>query len=72
MSNLGNLSSSYGNHVVEECKNLVDSLYEDTLKILKSNIDILKELAVELMEKETLEEKDLIKFKEFFINKKIS
>lgn len=70
MSNLGNLSSSYGNHIVEECKNLVDCLYEDTLKILKSNIDILKELAVELMEKETLEEKDLIKFKEYFITKK--
>lgn len=66
MANLGNLSSSYGNHVVEECRNLVDTLYEDTLEVLRDNIDVLRELAYDLIEKETLEEKDLVKFKEFY------
>lgn len=72
MANLGNLSSSYGNHIVEECKTLVDSLYEDTLELISSNIDVLKDLATELIEKETLEEKDLLKYKELFAPKKIS
>lgn len=69
MANLGNLSSSYGNHVVEECRNLVDTLYEDTLEVLRDNIDVLRELAYDLIEKETLEEKDLVKFKEFYSTK---
>lgn len=69
MTNLGNLSSSYGNHIVEECRNLVDTLYEDTLRVLRDNIDVLRELAYDLMEKETLEENDLVKFKEFYSTK---
>ena len=56
LSKLGNLSASYGNPIVEECRELVNSLYEDTLNILKENKNILDKLAMELLDKETLEE----------------
>ncbi|MBE6053648.1 MAG: ATP-dependent zinc metalloprotease FtsH [Clostridium sartagoforme] len=56
LSSLGNLSTSYGNPVVEECRELLNSLYEETLKILKENRSTLDKLAKELLDKETLEE----------------
>lgn len=59
LSKLGNLSASYGNPVVEECRELVSSLYEETINILKENKNILDKIAMELMDKETLDEKDI-------------
>lgn len=56
LSKLGNLSTSYGNPIVEECRELVNSLYEETINTLKENKNILDKIAMELLDKETLEE----------------
>jgi len=61
LSSVGSLYSSYGNPVIEECKNLVNTLYEETLELLKENRDSLDKIALELLEKETLYEDDLNK-----------
>ena len=59
LSALGNLSNAYGNSVVEECKNLINSLYIETLETLKENKHILDEFANVLLEKETLDEEEI-------------
>lgn len=59
LSSLGNLSTSLGNVVVEECRELVNSLYNDTLNVLKSNKKLLDIIALELMDKEVLDAKDI-------------
>lgn len=61
LSSVGSLYSSYGNPVIEECKNLVDKLYAETLDLLKENRDTLDKIALELLEKETLYEDQLNK-----------
>ena len=61
LSSVGSLYSSYGNPVIEECKNLVDKLYEETLELLRENKDSLDKIALELLEKETLYEAELNK-----------
>ncbi|MDU5110985.1 MAG: AAA family ATPase [Clostridium sp.] len=59
LSGLGQLSNSYGNPVVEECRELVNSLYEETINTLKDNKNLLDKIAMELMDKETLTEEDI-------------
>lgn len=54
-------SSSMSTEVIKECKSLIESLYEDTKKILIDNIEILNSLTEELLEKETLYYEDLLK-----------
>ena len=61
LSSVGSLYSSYGNPVIEECKNLVNELYEETLKLLNANRASLEKIALELLEKETLYEDELNK-----------
>ncbi|WP_411168891.1 ATP-dependent metallopeptidase FtsH/Yme1/Tma family protein [Clostridium sp. MB05] len=61
LSSLGPLSNSYGNPVVEECRELVNSLYEETLELLKSNKKTLNKLAMNLIEEETLDEEEIYK-----------
>lgn len=61
LSKLGNLSTSYGNPIVEECRELVNFLYEETINTLKENKGTLDKLAIELMNKETLEEEVIYK-----------
>lgn len=61
LSSLGQLSTSYGNPVVEECRELVNSLYEETINTLKENKNILDKIAMELLDKETLDEKEVYK-----------
>lgn len=61
LSSVGSLYSSYGNPVIEECKNLVDKLYEETIELLKENKDALDKIALDLLEKETLYEEELYK-----------
>ena len=61
LSSVGSLYSSYGNPVIEECKNLVNKLYEETLELLKENRDSLDKIALELLDKETLSEDQLYK-----------
>lgn len=56
LSGLGQLSTSYGHPVVEECRELVNSLYEETINTLKDNKDLLDKMAMNLMDKETLTE----------------
>ncbi|MDU1568084.1 ATP-dependent metallopeptidase FtsH/Yme1/Tma family protein [Clostridium tertium] len=67
LSSLGPLSNSYGNPVVEECRELVNSLYGETLELLKNNREILNEIAMNLIEQETLDEKEIYSI----FNKKI-
>lgn len=61
LSSVGSLSSSYGNPVIDECKNLVNELYRETLDLLNENRDALDKIALELLEKETLYEDELKK-----------
>ncbi|WP_291648849.1 FtsH/Yme1/Tma family ATP-dependent metallopeptidase [Clostridium sp.] len=61
LSSLGPLSNSYGNPVVEECRELVNSLYNQTLELLKNNKEILNKIAMKLIEEETLDEKEIYK-----------
>lgn len=61
LSSLGQLSTTYGNPIVEECRELVNSLYEETICVLKENKNILDKIAMELLDKETLDEKDIYK-----------
>lgn len=62
LSSVGSLYGSYGNPVIEECKKLLDKLYEETLELLRENKNKLDSLALELLEKETLYDTELEKF----------
>lgn len=55
LSSLGQLSNSYGNPVVEECRELVNSLYKETINVLRANKETLDKIAKELLDKETLD-----------------
>ncbi|WP_250455337.1 ATP-dependent metallopeptidase FtsH/Yme1/Tma family protein [Clostridium tertium] len=68
LSSLGPLSNSYGNPVVEECRELVNSLYGETLELLKENKEILNKIAMNLIDQETLDEKEIYSI----FNKKLS
>lgn len=59
LSSVGSLYSSYGNPVIEECKNLVNELYKETLELLNENKISLEKIALELLDKETLYEDEL-------------
>ncbi|MBX7295190.1 AAA family ATPase [Clostridium chauvoei] len=65
LSTLGSLATTYGQPVVEEYRELINSLYKDTLALLKENKDILDKLAITLLEEETLEEDDINKLIKF-------
>ena len=64
LSSLGPIASSYGNQVIEECKYLINSLYEDTLTILIKNEKLLKEFSKELLQKESLKVDEIYVWKE--------
>jgi cell division protease FtsH len=59
LSSAGSLYSSYGTPVIEECKNLLNKLYEETLELLEENRDSLDKIALGLLDKETLYEDQL-------------
>ncbi|MGG7142379.1 ATP-dependent metallopeptidase FtsH/Yme1/Tma family protein [Clostridium nigeriense] len=59
LSSLGQLSNSYGNPVVEECRELINSLYKETITILIENRKILDKIANELLDKETLDKEEI-------------
>lgn len=59
LSSVGSLYSSYGNPVIEECKMLVNTLYDETLELLRENRHLLDKIAINLLEKETLYEDDI-------------
>ncbi|MFT8312629.1 MAG: ATP-dependent metallopeptidase FtsH/Yme1/Tma family protein [Clostridium sp.] len=60
LSELSNINYNPSNDIVKECKNIINSLYEETKNVLLSNKDILDKLASELLDKETLNEVDLL------------
>lgn len=60
LSELSNINYNPGNDIVNECKNIINSLYEKTKNILLENKDTLDELASQLLDRETLNEKDLL------------
>ena len=59
LSSLGSMASGYSTKVVEECKDLINSLYDDTLKLLNNNKDLLEQFSLELLEKETLRKEEI-------------
>lgn len=60
LSELSNINYNPSSDIVKECKNIINSLYEETKNVLLSNKDILDKLASELLDKETLNEVDLL------------
>lgn len=61
LSSVGSLYSSYGNLVIEECKEFIDILYDETLSLLMDNKTLLNKIALNLLEKETLHEDEIEK-----------
>lgn len=59
LSSVGSLYSSYGNLVIEECKEFIDILYNETLSLLNDNKTLLNKIALNLLEKETLHEDEI-------------
>lgn len=59
LSSVGSLYSSYGNLVIEECKEFIDILYDETLSLLNGNKTLLNKIALNLLEKETLHEDEI-------------
>jgi len=60
LQEISTLNISSGNSILDECKTLVNSLYEETKKVLLDNKEALEKIATELIDKETLYEKDLL------------
>lgn len=60
LSELSNINYNPSSDIVKECKNIINSLYGETKNVLLSNKDILDKLASELLDKETLNEADLL------------
>lgn len=58
MQELMNLNINKDN-IIEECKNLVDNLYEETKELLRKEDKLLNAITEELLQKETLHYEDL-------------
>lgn len=71
LSSLGTLGSTYGNAVINECKELVNSLYEETLLLLKDNTNLLQIFSKELLEKETIFKEEIEKWKNYIYDNSI-
>ncbi|MBC8061886.1 MAG: ATP-dependent zinc metalloprotease FtsH [Clostridiaceae bacterium] len=59
LQEISTLNIQSGNDILDECKALVNSLYAETKKLIQDNIEDLEKIAVKLIEKETIHEKDL-------------
>ncbi|GFZ31878.1 ATP-dependent zinc metalloprotease FtsH [Clostridium zeae] len=59
ISSLGDLSNSCGTSVIEECKAMIDELYDETKELLLANIDKLHSMSQHLLSDETLYTEDL-------------
>jgi cell division protease FtsH len=59
ISSLGDLSNSCGTSVIEECKSMIDELYDETKELLLANIDKLHSMSQHLLSDETLYTEDL-------------
>lgn len=47
------------NKIIEKCRDLMNSLYEETKELLQNNLDLLEQITYELIEKESLNAKDI-------------
>lgn len=45
--------------IIDKCRNLMNSLYEETKELLQHNLDLLEQITYELIEKESLNAKDI-------------
>jgi len=61
LQEISTLNISSGESILKECKTLVNSLYEETKKLIIANKEDLDKIANELIEKETIYKKDLEK-----------
>lgn len=59
LEELSHFSSVNAEGIVKECKQTVDSLYEEVKSIIKTNMTLLEKIAGGLIEKETLLEDDI-------------
>lgn len=53
------LYQCYGNNILNECKDFINKLYEETIDLLEEHKDTLDELSLTLLEEETLYEDTL-------------
>lgn len=59
LSQLSNIANINSEEILKECKNTVEELYIETKNLLKSNIELLRDISVALLEKETLYYEDI-------------
>ena len=59
LDEMGSLSNSASADIINECKSLVDALYQDTKNLLVNETLKLEAIAKQLLEKETLHNEDL-------------
>lgn len=59
LEELSNLNYSNTSDIINECKDTVDSLYEEVKTTLINNKKLLEKIALDLIEKETLVSSDI-------------
>ncbi|SMC25855.1 cell division protease FtsH [Clostridium acidisoli DSM 12555] len=59
-SELSSLGPNIGNDITSECKDTLNSLYNEGRKLLSDNINVLNKLSEELLKKETLIEDEIL------------
>ncbi|WP_077610294.1 hypothetical protein [Clostridium sp. Marseille-P2415] len=53
------LESRHDEELINKCRNLMNQLYDNTRDLLKTNLDKLGRIAEELLERESLNGKDI-------------
>ncbi len=57
--NIEVLEEGHDNMLIDRCRTLMNELYEDTKKLLKSNLEALEDITAELLAKESLSGEDI-------------
>lgn len=55
------LNEGYDNELVMKCRNQMNTLYEDTKKLIRDNLPMLEKITTELLDKESISGKDIEK-----------
>ncbi len=58
----GNNSSTVDSNILEECRRMIEFYYEETKTLIHDNMDLLRNIAEALLDKETLNEEDINKY----------
>lgn len=53
------LEEGHDNHLIKKCRDQINTLYEETKKLLESNLSLLEKITAELLEKESLSGEDI-------------